>query len=184
MKKLILFLAVISFGLGSCETQSEEIKSPSSQLMDAESVSDMMRPKVQFSKIVYKPADELWNTVKQLDQVDKYSSAIAKVDWSGKMGVGGERVCHTPDGKGCFKEKIVAYDEQSRSFSYSLLEGAPVEGMTNFMQVVDLGFGKCVLVWWSNYDEFVKNPQMTEEQFQAFMLNSLEEMTAKMSKAS
>ena len=52
------------------------------------------------------------------------------------------------------------------------------------MQVVDLGYGKCILVWWSNYDEFMKNPQMTEEQFQAFMLSSIEEMTDKMAKDS
>ena len=153
----------------------------SANLVSAQSKGE---PKVLFSKVVNKSADELWKTVRKLDQIHKYSSAIAKVDWNGNMGVGGERVCHTPDGKGFYKEKIVAYDESSRSFSYSLLEGAPVKGMINFMQVVDLGYGKCVLVWWSNYDAFIKNPQMTEEQFQAFMLSSLEEMTYKMAKDS
>ena len=153
----------------------------SANLVSAQSMGE---PKVQFSKVVNMSADELWKTVRKLDQIHKYSSAITKVDWKGNMGVGGERVCHTPDGKGYFKEKIVAYDESSRSFSYSLLEGAPVKGMTNTMQVVDLGYGKCVLVWWSNYDEFMKNPQMTEEQFQAFMLSSLEEMTDKMARDS
>lgn len=148
------------------------------------SAQSMGEPKVQFSKVVNKSADEMWTTVRKLDQIHKYSSGVAKVDWSGNMGVGGERVCHTTDGQGFFKEKIVAYDESSRSFSYSLLEGAPVKGMTNFMQVVDLGYGKCILVWWSNYDEFMKNPQMTEEQFQAFMLSSIEEMTDKMTKDS
>lgn len=148
------------------------------------SAQSMDEPNVQFSKVVNKPADEMWKTVRQLDQIHEYSSTIARVDWSGNMGVGGERVCHTPDGRGFFKEKIVAYDESSRSFSYSLLEGAPVKGMTNFMQVVDLGYGKCILVWWSNYDEFIENPQMTEEQFQAFMLSSIEEMTDNMAKDS
>ena len=148
------------------------------------SAQSMAEPKVQFSKVVHKSADEMWKTVRKLDQIHKYSSTIAKVDWKGNMGVGGERVCHTPDGKGFFKEKIVAYDESSRSFSYSLLEGAPVKGMINSMQVVDLGYGKCILVWWSNYDMFMKNPQMTEEQFQAFMLSSIEEMTDKMAKDS
>lgn len=148
------------------------------------SAQSMGASKVQFSKIVNKSADEMWKTVRKLDQIHKYSSAVARVDWNGNMGVGGERVCHTPDGKGFYKEKIVAYDESSRSFSYALLEGAPVKGMTNFMQVVDLGYGKCILVWWSNYDDFMKNPQMTEEQFQAFMLSSIQEMTDKMAKDS
>ena len=151
---------------------------------DFASAQSMGEPKVQYSKVVNKSADEMWKTVRKLDQIHKYSSTVAKVDWSGNMGIGGERVCHTPDGKGFFKEKIATYDESSRSFSYSLLEGAPVKGMTNFMQVVDLGYGKCILVWWSNYDEFMENPQMTEEQFQAFMLSSIEEMTDKMAKDS
>lgn len=163
MKKTFLILAALIFGLNMGHAQKIE-----------------MMPKVEFSKILNTSADNLWETVRKMDQIHKYSSAIAKVEWKGNMGIGGERVCHTPDGKGYFKEKIVAYDESSRSFSYALLEGAPVKGMTNTMQVVDLGYGKCVLVWWSYYDEFMENPQMTEEQFQAFMLNSLEEMSVKM----
>lgn len=167
MKKTILIIYLIAFGSNIINAQTMETT-----------------PKVQYSKIVNKSADDLWETVRQLDQIHKYSSSIAKVDWTGNMGVGGERVCHTPDGKGYFKEKIVAYDESSRSFSYSLLEGAPVMGMTNTMRVIDLGYGKSIMVWWSNYDKFMENPQMTEEQFQAFMLSSLEEMTLKMAKDS
>lgn len=163
MKKTVLILFAIVFGMSISHAQNHE-----------------MTPKVQFSKIVNKSADDMWETVRKLDEIHKYSSAIARVDWKGNMGVGGERICYSADGKGYFKEKIVAYDESSRSFSYSLIEGAPVKGMTNTMQVVDLGYGKCVLVWWSYYDEFIENPEMTEEQFQAFMINSLEEMTGKM----
>jgi len=148
------------------------------------SAQSMGEPKVQFSKIINKSADEFWETVRQMDKIDKYSSNIAKVEWTGNMGEGGQRVCHTPDGKGYFKEKIVAYNESGRSFSYSLLEGAPVKGMVNTIQVVDLGYGKCVFVFWSHYDQFMENPQMTQEQFHAFMNNSLEEMTEKMTKDS
>lgn len=163
MKKTVLILFAIVFGMSISQAQNHE-----------------MTPKVQFSKIVNKSADDMWETVRKLDEIHKYSSAIARVDWKGNMGVGGERICYSADGKGYFKEKIVAYDESSRSFSYSVIEGVPVKGMTNTMQVVDLGYGKCVLVWWSYYDEFIENPEMTEEQFQAFMINSLEEMTGKM----
>lgn len=56
--------------------------------------------------------------------------------------------------------------------------------MTNTMRVIGLRYGKSIMVWWSNYDKFMENPQMTEEQFQAFMLSSLEEMTLKMAKGS
>lgn len=97
MKKTILIICAIAFGINMSSAQEME-----------------MTPKVQFSKIVNKSADDLWKTVRQLDQIHKYSSNIAKVDWKGNMGVGGERICHSPDGKGYFKEKIVAYDDSSR----------------------------------------------------------------------
>ena len=148
------------------------------------SAQRMGEPKVQFSKIINKSADKFWETVRQMDKIDKYSSNIANVEWNGNMGIGGQRVCYTPDGKGYFKEKIVAYSESARSFSYSLLEGAPIKGMVNTIQVVDLGYGRCVFVFWSYYDQFIENPQMTQEQFHSFMTNSLEEMTEKMAKDS
>ncbi len=167
MKKRVLIVLITLFGIGISQAQKSN-----------------MAPKVKFSKIIDKSADDFWETVRQLDKIDKYSSTIAKVEWSGNMGIGGQRVCHTPDGKGYFKEKIVAFDESSRSFSYSLLEGAPVKGMVNTIQVVDLGYEKCIFVFWSHYEEFMDNPQMTQQQFHAFMNSSLEEMTEKMAKDS
>lgn len=163
MKKSILTLCVLVLTIGYSKAQQSK-----------------MTPKVQYSKIVNVPANKLWKVVRQLDQIDKYSSVIASVEYNGAIGKGGERVCHTADGKGYFKERIVAFNDKDKSYSYSLLEGAPVKGMINTMKVVDLGQGKSVLVWWSYYDEFIQNPQMTEEQFQAFMLNSIEELTQKM----
>ena len=148
------------------------------------SAQSMGEPKVQFSKIISTSADNFWETVRQMDKIDKYSSNIARVEWTGNMGKGGQRVCYTPDGKGYFKEKIVAYNESTRSFSYSLLEGAPVKGMVNTIQVVDIGYGKCVFVFWSHYEQFIENPQMTQEQFHAFMQSSLVEMTERMAEDS
>ncbi len=144
----------------------------------------MREPKVQFSKIISKSADKYWETVRQIDKIDKYSSNVARVEWTGNVGKGGQRVCYTPDGKDYFKEKIVAYDESARSFSYSLLEGAPVKGMVNTIQIINLGYGQCIFVFRSYYEEFISNPQMTQEQFHAFMNTSLEEMTDKMAKDS
>lgn len=137
-------------------------------------------PKVQFSKIINKSASEFWQTVRELDQIDRYSSNIARVEWIGPRWQGGVRICYSPGDQGYFKEQIDSFDDEKMKFIYSLTEGAPVSGMTNTMQVVDLGNNKCVFIWWSNYDQFIENPQMTEEQFQQFMLSSLEEMTSKM----
>lgn len=132
-----------------------------------------MEPKKTYTKIVNVSADDVWTELRKLDQVDKYSSTIARVEWSGNMGVGGSRVCHSPDGKGYFKENIVAYDDTNRTFTYSLVEGAPIKGMVNTWKVVDLGYQKSMIIWASNYDQFMENPQMTEEQFMAFIDSNL-----------
>ena len=142
-----------------------------------------MDAKMVHSKEINKSADEVWKVLRQMDDIDKYSSNIAKVDWTGNKGIGGIRVCWTPDGKGYFKERIVGFDDATRSYSYSLIEGAPVKGMINTFKVVDLGFNKSKIVWWTNYDEFMKNPNMTKEQFHGFMKMSVTEMADNVSAA-
>ena len=114
-------------------------------------------------------ADKLWGLVRQLDDIDKYSSTITEVEFTGNMGVGGERVCTSSDGNGFLREKIIAFDDRFRTYSYSLIEGVPVKGMVNTFKVVNLGYNKCALIWSSKYEEFLYNPDMTEEQFIAFM---------------
>lgn len=163
MKKTFIIAIVALFSVNTSVAQKNE------------------KPVLQYSKIVHKSANEMWDVVRKLDKIDKYSSAIARVVWSGNKYEGGTRVCYTPDGQGYFKEKIINFDESTKSFTYSLLEGAPVKGMVNTMQVADLGNGKSVVVWWTNYDEFLENPQMTQEQFHQFMLTSLDEMVTNMS---
>lgn len=159
MKKLIFALTLL-FGLSINQTQA--------QTADAN---------LTWSKVVDVSADNVWTLLRKMDDVDKYSSGIAKVVWTGKKGKGGERVCYPPKGQeGYFKEKIVAFDDNSRTFSYAVVEGVPIKGMVNTFKVVDLGYKKSMVVWSTNFDEFMKNPQMTEEQFMGFIKMSLEEM--------
>ncbi len=131
---------------------------------------------VTVSKVVDVSADKVWEKLRQMDDIQKYSSAIAKVQWTGNHGVGGQRLCTAPEGQGYFKEAIVAFDDSQRTYSYALLEGVPVKGMVNNFKVVDLGFNKSMIVWTSNYDEFIKNPNMTKDQFLGFLNQSINEM--------
>ena len=119
-----------------------------------------------------------------MDDIDKYSSGISRVVWTGKKGTGGERVCYPPKGReGYFKEKIVAFDDNGRTFSYAVVEGVPIKGMVNTFKVLDLGYKKSMIVWSSNFEEFMENPQMTEEQFMGFIKMSLEEMVGNITMA-
>lgn len=159
MKKLIFVFALL-LGLSFNQTQA--------QTADAN---------ITWSKVVDVSADNVWTLLRKMDDVNKYSSGIARVVWTGTKGKGGERVCYPPKGQeGYFKEKIVAFDDNSRTFSYAVVEGVPIKGMVNTFKVVDLGYKKSMIVWSSNFEEFMKNPQMTEEQFMGFIKMSLEEM--------
>ena len=135
------------------------------------------------TQVVDASADDVWDLLRQMDDIDKYSSAVAKVEWTGNRGVGGERVCTASQGQGFFKESIVAFDDNARTYSYALIEGVPVKGMVNTFKVVDLGYKKSMIVWTSNYEAFMKNPQMTEEQFAGFIEMSSAEMVANVAKA-
>lgn len=131
--------------------------------------------KKTYTKVLNASADNVWTVIRKMDQVHKYSSGIARLEWKGNMGVGGSRTCYAPDGKGYFKENIVTYDDSNRTFSYAVVEGVPFKGMVNTWKVVDLGYMKSMIIWTSSYDEFMENPQMTKEQFMGFIDMSLNE---------
>lgn len=136
---------------------------------------------VTVTKVLDVSADKVWTKLRQMDDIDKYSSAIAKVEWTGNHGVGGQRVCTAPEGQGFFKESIVTFDDIERTYSYAVVEGVPVKGMVNSFKVVDLGYNKSMIVWTSNYDQFIENPNMTKNQFFGFVNQSINEMISKIS---
>ncbi|MEO1052538.1 MAG: SRPBCC family protein [Bacteroidota bacterium] len=159
IRNSMLVLSLLAVGLLSINTVK-------AQSADAKKV---------YTKVVDVSADEVWTVLRKMDQVDKYSSGIARLEWKGNLGVGGSRTCYAPDGKGYFKENIVAYDDTNRTFSYSVIEGVPFKGMVNTWKVVDLGYNKAMIIWSSNYEQFMENPQMTKEQFMGFIDSSLNE---------
>lgn len=164
MKTLKLVALTILFTLGLSTTNA---------------VAQNADAKLVHTQIVDKSADDVWKIVRNLD-FSKYSSTIGNVKVTGNHEAGASRVCATPDGKGQFKENILAYDNVNRTYTYAVVEGVPVKGLINNFKVVDLGFNKSMIVWWSNYEAFMKNPQMTEEQFTAFMQSSIQEITTNM----
>ncbi len=133
--------------------------------------------------VVNKSADDVWEIVRDLDTVDKYSSLVGSLTLEGGNQAGATRVCYTPDKSGHFKENIIAFDDDKRSYSYAIVEGTPAKGMVNNFKIVDLGYQKSMIVWWSNYEQFMENPQMTEEQFIAFMDSTVQEWTGNMAAA-
>ena len=62
--------------------------------------------KKTYTKVVDASADHVWTVLRKMDQIDKYTQNVARVEWSGNMGVGGTRKCFAPEGQGYFKENI------------------------------------------------------------------------------
>ena len=137
---------------------------------------------VTITQVIDASADEVWGVLRKMDDINDYSSLIARVEWTGAHGVGGQRVCYAPEGDGFYKESIVSFDDANRSYSYALVEGVPFKGMVNSFKVVDLGYQKSMIVWTSNYESFIENPQMTESDFLAFIDQAIHEMIANVTK--
>ena len=132
---------------------------------------------ITYTKVIDASADDIWSLLREMDDIDRYSSAISKVSWKGIKGEGGQRICYPPEGQsGYFKESILSFDDINRTYTYSLDEGMPIKGMVNSFKVVDLGYQKSMIVWTSVYDQFMDNPQMSEEQFLGFVNQTIGEM--------
>ncbi|EAQ42433.1 SRPBCC family protein [Polaribacter sp. MED152] len=119
-------------------------------------------------------ADSVWEQIRIMDNIDKLSSFVGEVEWTGPKGVGGSRLCIAPDGQGKFRENIVEFDDEQRTYTWQIVEGVPAK-VKNSFKVVDLGLNKSMIVWTSDYD-FIENPNMTEEQFKEFMKSAITEL--------
>ncbi len=165
MKRLknVMVLAIALFGLNQMNAQNPDAKITNTQVIEAS-------------------ADDVWAELRKLDNIDELSSLVAEVDFTGPKGAGGSRVCTSPDGKGKFKENILAFDDANRSYTYQVVEGIPATGVVSNFKVVDLGYKKSMIVWTSTYEKFMENPQMNEEQFNGFLNMASKEMIGNVAK--
>lgn len=126
-------------------------------------------------------ADEVWQHIRKLDNIDVVSSFVATVDWKGPKGVGGERKCTAPDGKGYYVEQIQMFNDNQRTYQWEVVEGIPAKNVYNSFKVVDLGYQKSMIIFRSNY-EYVENPNMTPEQLKAFISQATSEIVGNYAK--
>ncbi|NER82981.1 MAG: SRPBCC family protein [Leptolyngbya sp. SIO1D8] len=140
--------------------------------------------KITVTKVINVSSDQVWTILRKMDDIQKYSSYVDKVIWTGDHGIGGSRKCLPPEGhEGYYVEQIVDFNDSERTYSYAVVEGVPVKGMVNSFKVVDLGYKKSMIVWTSTYEQFMENPQMDEVQFKGFLTQASNEMITKVSAA-
>ncbi len=127
------------------------------------------------SQIVEASADEVWERLRKLDGLEEIVPHLLTDTWligDAKPGAGAKRSCTapgTPKGQASYTETITAFSDTERYYQYAITEGTPTKNMINSLRVVDLGYQKCMVVWTSDREGFVENPQMTEEQFNVFL---------------
>ncbi|WP_378184089.1 SRPBCC family protein [Aquimarina sp. SS2-1] len=139
------------------------------------STTNVLQAQIPLVTKIESSADEVWEQIRKMDNIDELSSFVSKVQWKGPKGIGGERVCTSSDGNGYFKEKITGFNDETRTYSYQVVEGVPAKNMNNMIKVVDLGYEKSMIVWTSSF-EFIENPNMTKDQFNNFLTTARAEM--------
>lgn len=104
---------------------------------------------VKKSVSIDAPADAVWAKVKNFSGLNAWHPAVAKDEIvEGKDNeVGAVRLLTLGDG-GTIKEKLLAMDDASRSFQYSILEGVlPVADYTSTLIVQTDGADKSTVTW-------------------------------------
>ena len=127
------------------------------------------------SKIIQASADDVWERLRALDGLEDIVPNFLSDSWvvnDAKPGVGAKRSCTapgTPKGQASYTEQVVDFDDEKRFYSYTVVEGIPAKNMLNAFKVVDLGYKKCMVIWTSKGGEYIKNPNMTKDQFTGFV---------------
>ena len=134
-------------------------------------------PNITYSVEANVSADKVWEQIRIMDNIDQVSSYVATLSWKGPKGVGGERKCVAPDGKGYYVEKIKSFNDNLRTYKWQVTEGVPAKNVFNSFKVVDMGYNKSMIVFRSNF-EFIENPNMTKDQFYGFLNGAIKEITA------
>ncbi|MEO1436840.1 MAG: SRPBCC family protein [Bacteroidota bacterium] len=152
------------------------------------SQSDAQNSEAIVSKtvVINASADVVWERLRALDRIEELTPDFVGDSWiDGNVGIGAKRSCTAPGqtrktaDQPAYTETVVAYDDEKRFYSYAVM-GVPAKNMLNSFKVVDLGYKKCMVVWNSSGWTFMENPQMSEEQFLAFLDRVSDQLMARL----
>jgi mxaD protein len=105
--------------------------------------------KVSKQVTVDAPVDEVWAKIKDFDGLDKWHPALEsdKIVSGKNNEVGAERLL-TLKGGGTIKEKLLAFDDKTHTYRYSILEGVlPVSDYTSTITVTAAGKNRSTVTW-------------------------------------
>ena len=116
-------------------------------------------------------ASQVWDIVKAFDGLDTWHPVFSGADIKSGTNnvVGAVRTLTIKDGPS-FDEELLAFDDMGRTFSYAVIDPAPlpVKGYSSTMTVIQLSPGVSNVTWISSYENN-SNGEMSDDEVIAFI---------------
>ena len=107
---------------------------------------------LQAELIINAPARVAWTVLGQgFGKICEWAAPIVASSLEGELGPGAVRICHTarfgPVAGGVIKERLLAFDADSMSFTYESIAGMPkfIERATNKWSIHAVDEGRCIV---------------------------------------
>lgn len=113
-------------------------------------------PKPYASTVVNAPADTVWSYLRDYSNLDEWLPAIDSCEIQGgarRDEVGAIRRLTAQNGEAVFEERLVAFDDQGRSYSYQFVESPlPVRDYRSTIRVAPVtDSGQAFVEWWGEF---------------------------------
>ena len=123
--------------------------------------------KVYRSAVLNAPADKVWDLVRNFNDLPKWHPAIASSEIEQNLppdSVGCVRRFQLVDDGGMIREQLLALADDTRSFTYSILESPmPVDNYVAVMRFTPITMGnKTFAEWTAEFDVTSGPPEETE----------------------
>lgn len=138
----------------------------------------------QQSQELNVPASEVWERLRKLDGLEEIIPEVIGKSWvidGQEPGKGAQRACAMPGQsaeEASLVEKVLEFSDEDRFYSYTITQGVPVKNMLNSFKVDELADGRSKVIWEATMGEFIENTNMTQPEFEAFVIMNGEALMA------
>jgi Polyketide cyclase / dehydrase and lipid transport len=113
-------------------------------------------PKPYASTLVNAPAETVWAYLRDFSNLDEWAPSIDSCEIEGGAQadqVGAIRLLSAQGGRAVFRERLVAFDDEGRSYAYEFLESPlPVRDYRSTIRVAPVtDSGQAFVEWWGEF---------------------------------
>jgi uncharacterized protein YndB with AHSA1/START domain len=127
-------------------------------------------PKPYASTVISAPADTVWAYLRDFSNLDEWAPSIESCEIEADARpdqVGAVRRLTAQGGQAVFRERLLAFDDEGRSFSYEFVESPlPVRDYRSTIRVVPVtDSGQAFVEWWGEFAADDKDAEPMTELF-------------------